>query len=232
MSAKITSIQVGRIRTEGDEASKNSMRLRWTTGFYKFPVPGPVRVHFLGIDGDEIADSRYHGGVNKAVLAYSAAHYPVWNDELESADFSDPDSNECGRDAFGCGAFAENLTIAEQTEGNVCIGDRFRVGDREDAVVLEVSQPREPCWKISRRWKHKTLTKRVAQTGRTGWYLRVLREGMVNVGDGLTMLQRPHPSWTIERASHILFGKEVDRFAVAELMEMPELSPEWKKSLS
>ena len=233
MPAAIASIQVGRIRTEGESTSSDSMSLRWTTAFYKFPVSGPVHVHWLGIDDDETADMKHHGGVDKAVLGYSAEHYPAWSAELSSSDFADPDGSDCGWSAFGCGAFAENLTISAQTESSVCIGDRYFVGEHEaTAVILEISQPRQPCWKISRRWKHKTLTKQVAKTGRTGWYFRVLREGMINVNDSMTLIERRHQNWTIQRANDIMLGREADRYAVAELMAMPELSESWKQSLA
>lgn len=233
MTAAIASIQIGRIRTEGDSESPHSMNRRWTTAFYKLSVPGPVQLHPLGVDQDEIADRKHHGGVDKAVLGYAAEHYSAWAAELSPSDFLEPECSECGYEAFGFGAFAENLTISGQTEASVCIGDRYQVGvDEATAVILEVSQPREPCWKISRRWKNKTLTKQVGKTGRTGWYFRVLRAGDVDVGDSFALLDRPHPRWTIARANDILMGREPDRYAVGELMAIPELSSSWKKSLA
>jgi MOSC domain-containing protein YiiM len=240
---KIASIQVGTVRTEGDSAQTDSMNRKWTTAFYKKPVAGPVHVHALGLEGDQVADPRHHGGVDKAVLAYSADHYLRWREELAIDDFlqsDEPEFNLFGDprsafslDSFGAGAFAENLTIGGLDETNVCLGDHFQLGsDSENAVLVEVSQPREPCWKISRRWKHKTLTKLVGKTGRTGWYFRVLRGGTVTAGDPVTLLRRIHEEWTVARANDVLMGRESDRFAVAELMAMPELSIAWKKSLS
>ncbi len=230
MPVLIASVQVGKIRAEGDSDSKESMYRRWTTAFYKFPIVGPLTVDRLGVTDDEIADKRNHGGVDKAVLGYSADNYPRWRDELLADDFAVPDRYLSD---FGPGAFAENLTIAGQDEASVCIGDHYRIGDDEaDSVLVEVSQPRQPCWKISRRWQHKTLTKKVATTGRTGWYFRVLKPGLVQRGDVVRRVQRPHPEWTIARANDVLLGRESNRYAVMELMSLEVLAADWKASLS
>ncbi len=224
---QIASIQLGTIRSEGDPQTTDSLRRYWTTAFYKFAVAGPVNARRLGIEGDFVADTKHHGGVDKAILGYAAENYADWPSDLNESDFvaSQGDSHFS---QFGPGAFAENLTIAGQSEADVCVGDVFRVGPH---VRLQVSQPRQPCWKISRRWQHKTLTKLVAQTGRTGWYFRVLDEGPIALGDRVELLDRPHPDWTVKRANDVLLGREVDRFAVAELMAMDELASEWKQSL-
>ncbi len=209
------------------------MNRLWTTAFYKFPVAGRRTIHHLGVAGDEIADHKNHGGTDKAVLAYSAEHYPIWHQELSALDFAGPQTAEHGLKSFNFGAFAENLTVAGQNELSVCIGDRYQIGaNEENSVLLEVSQPRQPCWKISRRWKHKTLTKLVAETGRTGWYFRVLKEGTVGVDDEVKLILRRHPLWTIARANDVLLGREMDRYAVGELMAMEELSASWKASLN
>ena len=241
--ARVVSIQVGKVRTEGESTSADSMNRKWTTAFYKKPVVGSVNVYRLGVQGDEIADRKHHGGLDKAVLAYSASHYLRWRTELSLDDFGvghDTGDDLFGDspptfslDQFGPGAFAENLTIDGLDEANVCIGDRYQIGDESDnSLIVEVSQPREPCWKISRRWKHKTLTKLVGKTGRTGWYFRVIREGSVGHGDPVTRITRIHQDWPIARANDVLLGREADRFAVAELMAMTVLSEAWKKSLS
>lgn len=229
MTAIIAGIQVGNIRTEGDPASGDSMTRQWTTAFYKFPVLGPVRILKLGLEGDAVADKRFHGGIDKAVLGYSAENYAKWWSELSPGDFVEQSIPL----QFGPGGFAENLTIAGQDESQVCIGDRYQIGRQQaDAVLLEISQPRQPCWKISRRWQHKTLTKLVATSGRTGWYFRVLREGVAGAGDVMTLLDRPHPQWTVARANDVLLGRESDRYAVAELIGLDVLATDWKKSLA
>ena len=229
----IVSIQVGKVREEGSPGATEPLQRFWSTAFYKTPVHEPVRVESLGITHDEVADHRFHGGVDKAVLAYAAEHYPLWLAELRRDDFLQPDDNECGLAAFGFGAMGENLCITEQSEQAVCIGDVYTLGDpAAGGVIVQVSQPRQPCWKISRRWKHRTLTKRVGQTGRTGWYYRVLQPGRIQTGDTVVLAERLHPDWNIARANDVLMGREADRFATSELMAIPELSADWKQSLA
>ena len=215
MTISILSIQVGRVITEGDPQQRDILQRQWTTGFYKVPVEGRVSLIELGLKGDSVADTRVHGGPDKAVLCYAAAHYPLWlsaHPEL----------------AMSPGALGENLTLNGADETSVCIGDRYRVGD----CLVEVSQPRQPCWKIARRWGVKTLTKEVTQTGRTGWYVRVLTEGMIEAGQKLELVERPHPSWTVARANDVMFGREADRQATFELMNLQELAESWRADIA
>lgn len=211
----IASLQVGRVRSEGDPNDRDLLRRAWTTGFSKEPVVGPVTVTRLGLVGDSVADTRNHGGPDKAILCYAVDHYQSWRAEYPELEMAP-------------GGLGENLTLAGGDESTVCIGDRYRVGDCE----FEVSQPRQPCWKIARRWGVKTLTKAVAQTGRTGWYLRVLSEGTIAAGEPFERTVRPHPAWPVSRANDVLFGREVDRVAVIELMGLPELARSWKDSIA
>lgn len=215
MSATIQSIQIGNVITEGDPESRDISDRRWTTGFYKRPVSGPVRLTKLGVVGDAVADLRLHGGPNKAALFYSADHYRKWND----------DHPELKMTAGGMG---ENLTVGGLDETKVCIGDRYRIGNGQ----VEVSQPRQPCWKIARRWGVKTLTKEVAKSGRTGWYVRVIEEGEIEAGQVIELLDRPHPMWPVSRLNDIMFGREIDRMAVIELMRLPGLAESWKSGIA
>ncbi|MEM8669496.1 MAG: MOSC domain-containing protein [Planctomycetota bacterium] len=211
----ILSLQIGRVVTEGDPNQRGVLEREWTSAFRKQPIDGPIQLHREGLAGDSVADRKHHGGPEKAVLCYAAENYEDWKREHPELE-------------FGPGGFGENLLIGGASEATICIGDQFAIGDCQ----VEVSQPRQPCWKISRRWGVKTMTKEVTQTGRTGWYLRILQPGTIQSGDKLESLQRPNPSWTITRANDVLFGREVDRMSVMELMNLPELSDEWKKSLS
>ena len=110
------------------------------------------------------------------MLAYSADHYPKWRDELRMPDMP-------------FGAFGENLTIAGLSEESVCIGDIFRIGE----VTFEVSQPRQPCWKLARRWRMHELTGLVVRNGRSGWYLRVLEEGWIEAQMPVDADRAPQP---------------------------------------
>jgi len=186
----------------------------WRTGFFKEPVPGPVVVTRTGIVGDGQADLVNHGGPDKAVLAYSAEHYPEWRAELNLPEMPH-------------GAFGENLTISELTEAEVCIGDVWKAGE----VVFEVSQPRQPCWKLARRWNIRTLPARVIETSRSGWYLRVLQEGELAVSTEFILEHRPNPNWTIARASDVLYHRKDDRELSRELAFVRELSMNWREAL-
>jgi MOSC domain-containing protein YiiM len=215
MTITIESIQIGRVISEGNPATKDLLERQWTTGFYKSPVGGGVALERPGLAGDAVADTRNHGGPDKAVLCYAASHYEYWASQYPQLRMS-------------AGALGENLTIRGADESSVCIGDRYQAGSCEMAV----SQPRQPCWKIARRWGIKTLTKQVAQTGRTGWYLRVISEGTLESGQQLQLLDRPNPDWTVERANDVMFGREVDRVAVIDLMNLVELADAWKRDLA
>jgi len=211
---RIASIQISEVRSLGTSGAPDAMDRPWTTGFFKEPVAGAVSVDTLGVAGDEQADRANHGGPDKAVLAYSAEHYPAWRTEL-------------GFPEMPFGAFGENLTVEGLTEADVGIGDRWRAGP----VEFEVSQPRQPCWKLARRWRVKTLPATVIDTGRTGWYLRVLRGGMLTAGLEFELVGRPNPEWTIRRANAVMYSARSDAAASLELAEVPGLSASWRDGL-
>ena len=210
----VQSVQVGLPRFHGDAGAADPLDRPWATGFFKEPVDGPVRVTGTGLVGDGQSDLVNHGCVDKAVLAYSADHYAGWVAEL-------------GLAGLPGGAFGENLTIAGLTEGDVCVGDVWRSG----GVTLEVSQPREPCWKLARRWRIKDLPARVVKSGRCGWYFRVLVEGAVEAGDACERLARPNPAWTVQRAHGVMHFAKSDAAASLELSAVPGLSVSWREGL-
>jgi MOSC domain-containing protein YiiM len=186
----------------------------WTTAFFKKPIDGPVFVGKAHLTGDGQADLVNHGGVDKAVLAYSADHYPKWREELRLPDMPH-------------GAFGENLTIAGLDESSVCIGDTFRIGP----VSFEVSQPRQPCWKLARRWRMHELTGLVVRNGRSGWYLRVLEEGRIEAKMPVTLIERPNPAWSIARANDILHHRRTELATILELAAVPGLAESWVDEL-
>lgn len=212
----LKSIQIGLPRQFGTDSAADPMDRTWTTGFYKDPVTGPIRMTTTNLDGDGQADLENHGGRDKAVLAYSEAHYDYWRTTLNIP-------------TLPFGAFGENLTIAHLTEATVCIGDIWTVGDE---VVVQVSQPRQPCWKLARRWRVKTLALQVQQNGYTGWYFRVLNEGMVDSGMPMTLLDRPYPDWTVERANRVMHHDTHDLHTAAELAALPLLAASWQLTLN
>ncbi|MCU1306701.1 MAG: hypothetical protein JWN45_1396 [Acidobacteriaceae bacterium] len=207
----IASLQVGMPQRLGDPSSHDRSKSLWVTGIFKNRIDGPVRLDFRNLAGDAQADLRVHGGPDKAVLAYSAEHYPAWRSELHLPDFP-------------FGAFGENFTITGADENDICIGDIHQAGD----ALLQVSQPRTPCWKLARKWEMSDLPKRVVQSGRSGWYYRVKQEGTVESGQELKLLERPNPQWTIRRVCSITYGIERHPGDPAALLQLDLLAPQWK----
>lgn len=213
-SATLVSIQVGQPTTRGHEEAADPHDRLWTSAFFKAPISGPVFVGRTNITGDAQADRENHGGIDKAVLAYAASHYDLWRAERTNISWCH-------------GGFGENLTIAGQTEEDVCIGDVWSLGE----TLFQVSQPRQPCWKLTRRWRITELTALVIANGRTGWYLRVLREGLIDAGRELTLVERPQPHWSVARANEVMHHRKSDRALADELSSLPELSLAWQTSL-
>jgi MOSC domain-containing protein YiiM len=210
----ILSIQVGRPVSYVQESPIDGKSRSWKTAFTKSPIAGIVAVTDSGVSGDEQADRQNHGGIDKAVLAYSADHYAYWRPHLSLPDMPH-------------GGFGENLTIAGLDETTVCIGDRWRAGD----VVFEVSQPRQPCWKMGRRWQIVDLPRQVIQNGKSGWYLRVVESGELRSGLAMNLMSRPRPTWTIARASRLLYHEPDNLAGLQELADVPELARAWREEL-
>jgi MOSC domain-containing protein YiiM len=197
------------VRIEGVQVGKPAVVNGVRTAFGKRAVPGMVRVSRLNLDGDSQADRRYHGGPDMAVLAYSADHYRLWRSELAWPDLP-------------LGAFGENLSVSGATEETVCIGDVWLAG----SAVLQVASPRKPCRKISGYWGRSDLLQRVHESGRTGWYLRVITEGSVEAGARILLLERPHPEWPIHRAFSAALAR--NRGKARALADVAALSGRWK----
>ena len=186
-----------------------------STGIFKEPREGRVRLRRLNLDGDRQADLTVHGGRDKAVYVYPSEHYTSWQAELPDAKLS-------------AGSFGENFTTEGLTEDVVCVGDTFTVG----GCVVQVSQPRQPCSNISRRWERPDLPRRMEENGWTGFYLRVLQTGEVGAGDALRLVERAHPDWTLLRANAVIYDKNADPEEAAELASLQGLSAEWKRMLA
>lgn len=188
----------------------------WRTGFCKLPHAGPLQLGPAGIEGDEQADLINHGGPDKAVCVYPEEHYAHWRTALMLPDLPH-------------GAFGENFTTQGLGESDVCIGDVFAFAS---GAMVQISQPRQPCWKLARRWRVKDLAAQVERTGRTGWYFRVLVPGLVSIGETLTHRERPHPEWPVSLANEIMHHRKGDRIAAATLAACPTLSESWRRTLS
>lgn len=217
-AAEIVSLRVGLPAEHGTPGAEDPMDRPWRTGYFKQEVSGPVFLGSTNLEGDGQADPRHHGGPDKALCVYPAGRYPYWRERLKRK--------------LPYGAFGENLTVSLLDEETVCIGDVFRVGE----ATIEVSQPRSPCWKLARRWREKHLALWFQQTGFTGWYMRVLEEGHLSVGQQWVLQDRPFPEWTIQRANQVRYGRVrgVDDAPLAEcgaLAECAALGKSWRDKL-
>ena len=180
----------------------------------KTPVRGPVHVGPLGLEGDEQGDPKVHGGPDKAVHQYAQEHYVPWRTELGALPV-----------LAAPGAFGENIASTGMTEHSLCLGDQVRVGSN---VLLEVSQSRQPCWKLNDRFAVPTMARRVQDSGRTGWYYRVLQPGHLQAGDALLLVARPWPEWPLARIIDVLYHQPFDAAVLQALATLP-LPPSWQR---
>ena len=210
----VLSVRAGRT-TRRDRPRWDDQRGEWNTAYWKDEVAGPVRIETLGLDGDEQANRQVHGGPEMAVLMYAEAHYPDWR-------------TIPGLEKMGPGGFGENLVMRGMTELDACVGDILDIGTAQ----LQISSPRGPCMDISRRWNSPGLLQQVVEKRRPGWYLRVLRPGVVAARDAVTLVSRPHAGWTIDRLLALRYVKPRDAAVVAEAAKLTAFAPEWRENFA
>jgi MOSC domain-containing protein YiiM len=205
-SADIISINIGL------PASIKAGNRKVLTGIYKSPVNNALYLAKLNFQGDGQGDLEHHGGLEKAVCVYPEEHYPYWEKELHCK--------------LTPGAFGENLTTRGLIEENICIGDIFKLGE----AIVQVSQPRRPCYKLSIRYQLEDLPLRFQNTGYTGFYLRVLQEGIVSVKDKL-ILAEPHPHRiTVGYANQIMHHDRHNQEGIHKLLAVKELAENWRRT--
>lgn len=181
-----------------------------STGIFKQPVTGPVFVGHLNIEGDGQADLKNHGGEQRAVYAYPIESYRHWEREL-------------GRDEFAFGQFGENLTVSDMPDTRICIGDRFRIG----GTLLEVTQPRLPCYKMAISIEVEGFEKRMLKSGHLGFYLRVLEEGELAAGDAIEcVFEEPHRV-SISDLIHLLYVDRRNQELASKAASIAALPEEW-----
>jgi len=182
------------------------------TGICKKPVVGPVRLGKTGFDGDGVGDLKNHGGPDKAVCAYGVGHYPYWEKVLGTA--------------LPPAAFGENLSLSDLDEAAVCIGDVFQAG----TAVVQVSQPRQPCSTLAARFGRNDMVKLVVDSGRTGYYFRVLEEGAVKSGDALVLRDKDRHGVTVSFANGIYHHDRRNREGIEKVLAVEALSGSWRES--
>lgn len=183
-----------------------------STGIFKTPSDEPLFLSWLNFDGDGQADLVHHGGREKAVCVYPYEHYPYWERELDRA--------------LGYSAFGENLTTRGLLETEVCIGDIFQLGE----AIVQVSQPRQPCFKLSVKYGAPDMPLKVQETGYTGFYFRVLQEGLVSKADGLIRTRRHPQGITVYYANRIMHREKDNLEGVRKILQVEELSANWRKT--
>ncbi|HZG84723.1 MOSC domain-containing protein [Paenibacillus sp.] len=204
--ARILSLNVGQ------PAAMTYRNKEVISGIQKVPAKDGAFLTCLNFEGDRQADPVHHGGKDKAVCAYPYEHYAYWEKELGAP--------------LRFGAFGENLTLAGVMEGDVCIGDVYEAG----GAVIQLSQPRQPCYKLAVRYGVPDLPMRVQQTGYTGYYFRVLREGYVRSGDVL-LLRRRHPlGITVAAANAAMHRDRSNVDLIRNILEVEALSDNWRRT--
>lgn len=181
----------------------------------KRPVTGPLLLLENGLAGDQQADQSVHGGPEKAVHHYPAEHLDFWKKELPEH-----------ADKFTCGCFGENVTTSGLDESNICLGDIVQMG----TAMLQVLQGRQPCWKLEKHLGINSIAQKFRQTAKTGWYYRVLKNGVINIGDPVFVRERLHPEWSIEKLTKAFFADSLNSGVCLELSEKPALSKAWRKA--
>jgi MOSC domain-containing protein YiiM len=203
---RLVSIQVGRPR----EIEWRGETLR--TSIFKDPVAGPVRVHEFNLAGDEQSDLSVHGGFAKAVYAYPSEHYPHWREELPGVELP-------------WGAFGENLTTEGLGEGSLRIGDRLGIGSGE----FLVTQPRMPCFKLGIRFGRPDMVKRFQRSGRSGFYLAVLRQGSIAPGDPIRLLSQAEASLSVAEVARLYTADDADPDLLRRASELAALPEGWRE---
>jgi MOSC domain-containing protein YiiM len=182
------------------------------TGMCKTPISEALQLWQLGFEGDGVADLKHHGGADKAACVYILDHYPYWQNIL-------------GAD-LPAAAFGENLSVSGMSEDDVCIGDIFRVG----TAVVQVSQPRQPCSTLAVRYDRSDMVKLVVDSGRTGFYFKVLQNGVVRQGDTISLMASDPDRVSVTFANQIFHHDRQNREGIERVLAVPALSESWRQS--
>ncbi len=183
------------------------------TGIFKQPVNGRVRLGLLNLEGDAQADLENHGGIYKAVYAYPFEHYAYWKQQTRRTDLTP-------------GQFGENLTVEGMLENEVYIGDVFQVG----SAILEVTQPRTPCYKLGIKMGLPKFPRDFLSGGRVGFYLRVIQVGDIAAGDTFQCVGRDYEPMSVQEISHLKYFDLENLSEVKRALRIRALSPDWHSS--
>jgi len=187
------------------------------SGIVKRSVEEPILLTETGFVGDAQGDTRRHGGPEKAVHHYSFDHYESWAAEIgHKPMLTKP------------GAFGENLSTRGLGEADIAIGDVFRIG----SAILQVSQGRQPCWKLNELFSERTMASEVQRTGRTGWYYRVLQSGIVAPNDAMVLEDRLSPEWSVLRIWRTFYVETMNLGELESIAALETLAQGWRDHAS
>ncbi len=212
---KLLSVNVGQPR-EVNYLDHRGRTRSTSTGIFKQPVPDRTMLRTLNLDGDRQADLQAHGGVDRAVYVYAVENYRFWEKELGRTDFAPG------------GQFGENFTTEGLIDDQVAIGDVFKVGD----ALVEVTQPRVPCFKLGMLMGIDGFQKVFAKSCRVGFYLRVLQEGEVGASDMFERVREAPVRMTVRDMSHLLYFEPDNKEGAEKALQIEALSPGWRQSFA
>ncbi|WP_299842503.1 MOSC domain-containing protein [uncultured Roseovarius sp.] len=208
ISARIDGLFIGKVEHRWNGRDPSAIGKRAVSGLWQIDENGFVE--------DAQADLENHGGYDKAIHHYAADHYPSWISEGEIPERTLP------------AAFGENISSCGLTEETLCIGDILRLG----TAVVQISQGRQPCWKVSVHTRNERMAYLFQKTGRTGWYYRVLENGKAGVGDDVKLIERAQPDWSVKRVTAARLTRRVSEEEAAALAVMPELAGGWRTAFA
>lgn len=183
------------------------------SGIHKTPVRGRVYLGYEGLACDAQGDRKHHGGVEKALHHYAFEHYEYWAATIGAREVLD-----------ARGAFGENVSTTGVTEKDVAVGDTYRLG----SAIIQVSQGRQPCWKLNDRFQISDMARRVQATGLTGWYYRVIEPGYIEQADEFQLVERLAPEWTVHRLWSAFYVDTLDFDELAAMAELALLAVGWR----
>lgn len=202
----------------GKVSSYSNSQKIFQSAISKIAVNTSVMLTQFGLASDEQADSSHHGGYEKALHHYAFEHYAYWKKTLGSA----------SQDVLVLpGAFGENISTTGMTEESIHFRDQLQLG----SCIVEVSQSRQPCWKLNYRFSTPDMALRLQKTGKTGWYYRILQPGSVCKGDAISLLKRPYPEWPLTRVNQLIFCERID-ITEHEAFAKLALTESWKKLIT
>jgi MOSC domain-containing protein YiiM len=208
LSAEIGGIFLGKVQDRWEGKAPSAIQ--------KDQASGSQAISLTGFSEDAQADLTVHGGEEKAIHHYAQDHYAAWQSEGHMVQGAMP------------AAFGENITTSGLTEENLCIGDILKLG----TATVQISQGRQPCWKLGLHTGNEMMPYLFQKTGRTGWYYRVLETGAVEAGARISLIERPHPQWSVLRVTRARLTRRASREEAEALADLADLAPGWRQAFA